>query len=112
MLKDIPSKKKSIIVDYLQNHDFVTVNNTTLLDELGCSAKTLERYLKVLYAQELLEIDTTRKSHQYRLKDKRYVVDELSEGDAFDLSLVLDSSGDETPQVMNTLKDIFLSLKT
>jgi len=108
MLKDIPSKKKAIIVDFLKENDFATVTDPLLLEALGCSYKTLERYLKVLYAQDLVEVDKRHKSHRYRLKDKRYVVEVLSEGDAFDLSLALESSNDDTPQErLKLIKRIF-----
>jgi len=97
-VKDIGSKNKTTIINYLQQVESVTVKDEYLFERLECSSKTLERYLKFLEFQGILDVDKTHRSYQYRLKDKRYVVDVLSEGDAFDLSLALDSSGNETPQ--------------
>ncbi len=99
-MKDIASSEKAIIVDYLQQHEKTTANDRILIELLGgCSTRKLNRLLNYLVdAEGLLGKDISIRPYKFRLKDKAYIVDTLSQKEATDLHYALEFSSQEFTQ--------------
>ena len=99
-MKDIASSEKSIIIEYLQRYEVVTANDDRLIALLGhCSTRKLNRLLNFLTDDEgILAKSTASRPYKYRLKDKSYIIDVLSQKEATDLHYALEFSSEEFSQ--------------
>jgi len=111
-MKDIASGEKTIIIDYIQKHEYATANDKVLAELLGnCSGRKVLRLLNYLADVEgILHKDVSTRPYKYMLKDKAYIVDTLSQKEATDLHYALEFSSEEFSQdSMKLIKRIFKS---
>ena len=109
-IKDIGCRDKETIVNYLKQNSYSTTKDETLADLLGKDAgsRGFQDLLNYLENDGILTLDKTSRPFRYRLKDKFYVVDVLSSGDALEMEYALDSVNENfTVDTQNLMKRIF-----
>lgn len=111
-MKDIASSEKTIIIGYIQKHEYATANDKVLAELLGnCSSRKVLRLLNYLADVEgILHKEVSSRPYKYILKDKAYIVDALSQKEATDLHYALEFSSEEFSQdSIKLIKRIFKS---
>ena len=109
-IKDIGCKDKETIVSYLKQNDYTTTKDATLAELLAKNpgSRGFQDLLNFLENDGILTLDKTSRPFRYRLKDKYYVVDHLSSGDAVELDYAMDAAGENfSIDTQNLLKRIF-----
>jgi len=111
-MKDIASGEKAIVLEYIQQHEYATANDKILMGKLGnCSSRKVLRLLNYLADVEgLLYKETSSRPYRYRLKDKQYIIDTLTQKEAIDLQYALEFSSEGFSQdSIKLIKRIFAS---
>ena len=111
-MRDIASSEKVIVLGYIQQQEYTIANDRVLSELLGnCSSRKVLRLLNFLADDEgILYKDTSSRPYKYRLKDKAYIVDTLTQKEAIDLQYALEFSSKEFNQdSIKLIKRIFES---
>ncbi len=111
-MKDIASSEKAIVLGYMQKHEYTIANDKVLVELLGnCSSRKVLRLLNYLADDEgILHKEMSSRPYKYRLKDKAYIVDTLTQKEAIDLQYALEFSSEEFSQdSIKLIKRIFES---
>jgi hypothetical protein len=111
-MKDIASSEKAIILEYLQQHEYATANDKGLAELLGnCSKRKVLRLLNYLADNDgVLHKETAARPYKYRLKNKDFIVDTLTQKEAIDLQYALEFSSEGFSQdSIKLIKRIFES---
>jgi len=91
-MRGIISSEKEIVLEFIKKHGFATANDPRISALLGnCSSRKVYRILNYLSdVENILHKDTTQKPFVYKLKDKEFIVETLSQKEALELQYALE----------------------